>query len=166
MDVVFKRVSVREFLDKEVENGKIELLLKAAMASPSAGNQQPWEFIVIRDSNTLKEMAGCSSYAKCLKNAPLAIVLCERKIGLRFPEFSIIDMGIAAENILIEAVEIGLGAVLLGIAPLGERIAMLNKLLNLPHRLSAFAIIACGYPITERSQQDRYDGSRVHYEKL
>lgn len=66
MNAIFNRASVRVFKDAPVEKEKIEMLLKAAMQAPSAGNQQPWEFIVVEDkkitSTTLLLCSTASSW--------------------------------------------------------------------------------------------------------
>lgn len=167
MNAIFQRTSIRSYLDKSVEPEKTELLLRAAMAAPSAGNQQPWEFYVVEDKELLKKLSECSPYAGCVKGAPLAIVPCARnqKEALRHPLYSDIDMSASVENLLLEAVELGLGAVWLGIAPLKDRMEQVRTILNIPDTLDAFAIIACGYPAAEKQQEDRFDKARVHYIK-
>ena len=163
MSNIFKRVSVREYQDKKVEDRKIELLLKAAMASPSAGNQQPWEFYVVKEKAVLEKLASASPYSGCTAKAPFAVVPCYRTEGLRFAECVQIDMSACCENILLEAVDQGLGAVWLGIAPVKERMEAVSRILNLPAHLKAFAIIPCGYAAKETGQQDRYDPARVYF---
>ncbi len=163
MNSIFKRISVRKFLDKEIEQEKVELLLKAGMAAPSAGNQQPWELYVITNKDIIEQLSLASPYAKCVKNAPMAIVPVYRKEGLKFKEYAHIDMSICCENILLEATELGLGSVWLGIAPIKERMDQVNQILNLPDNLESFAIIAIGYSNEHRKQQDRYEEKRVHY---
>ena len=71
MKEIFDRVSVRKYTVQPVEAEKVEKLLRAAMAAPSAGNQQPWEFCVVRNRETLDQLAACSPYAKPLLGAPL-----------------------------------------------------------------------------------------------
>ena len=75
MDVIFKRRSIRRFADRAVEEEKIDKLLRAAMQAPSAKNQQPWEFIVVRDKNILNKLAELSPYSKMAAEAPLVIVV-------------------------------------------------------------------------------------------
>lgn len=161
MDEIFRRTSVRRFTDQPVEREKVEQLLRAAMAAPSARNQQPWEFYAVTRRETLTDMADCSPFAGCLKHAPLGVAVCCRRDCLR-PEYAQIDCSAATENLLLEAVSLGLGAVWLGIAPLEERMEAARKVLKLPENLYAFAFVACGYPAEERAWQDRYDPARVH----
>lgn len=111
MKAIFNRASVRSFDGRKVEPEKIELLMKAAMAAPSACNQQPWEFVVITDPATLGKLAECSPYAGCIRQAPLGIAVCMRTEGLPAPSYTQIDASAATENILLEAVHLGLGTV-------------------------------------------------------
>ncbi|MCR4891777.1 MAG: nitroreductase family protein [Lachnospiraceae bacterium] len=159
---IFHRVSVRNYQDKPVEQDKIEKLLRAAMAAPSATNQQPWEFYVVTDRATIDAMADSSPYSACMKKAPLSIVTCYRT-NCNLPEFAEIDLAIATENLWLMADELGLGAVWLGTAPLPDRMEDIGRILNLPSDVKAFAVMSIGYPEGERPQQDRYDQSRVHY---
>ena len=161
MDEIFHRTSIRKYLDKRVEDEKIKKMLRAAMAAPSAGNQQPWEFYVVKDKTILKKLSQTSPYAGCTAYAPLAFVACYR-IHCTMPEYAQIDMSASVENLLLEADSLGLGAVWLGIAPLEERMEAVRKVLDIPETLNAFAVIPCGYPETVHTQQDRFDIQRIH----
>ncbi|MGL5434308.1 MAG: nitroreductase family protein [Lachnospiraceae bacterium] len=162
MNEIFHRTSIRQYIDKEVETFKVVELLKAAMAAPSAGNQQPWEYYVVRNKKMLEELSKCSPYAGCAGQAPLAFVACTRK-NCNMPEYAQIDISASIENLLLEADSLELGAVWLGIAPLADRMRRVKEILNIPETLEAFAIIPCGYPIKIDKQQDRFDESRIHY---
>ncbi len=162
MNAIFKRISVRTFENRAIEDEKIELLMRAAMASPSAGNQQPWEFYIVTDKDKLMQLSESSPFAGCTEHAPMAIVTCYRK-EIRLPEYANIDISACAENILLEAEEVGLGAVWLGIAPIKERMKAVKHILDIPSHLEAFAIIPCGYPAEFREQQDRFEKERIHY---
>ncbi len=164
MEEIFSRVSVREYLTKPVEKEKVEAMMRAAMAAPSACNQQPWEFYVVNQPEVIQQLASCSPFAKCLLNAPLALVPCYRTENLICPEYHDIDLSACVENLLLEAHHLGLGAVWLGIAPLAERMEKAKAVLHLPHGLEVFAFIACGYPKEPRNPQNRYDASRVHWD--
>ena len=76
LENIMGRKSVRKYLPKPVEKEKIEVLLKAGMAAPSGKDVRPWELIVIDDREVLDSMAAVLPYAKMLKEAPMAIVVC------------------------------------------------------------------------------------------
>ena len=162
MKEIFERVSIRKYTDQPVEDEIILAILRAAMAAPSAGNQQPWEFYVVRDRSKLEELSRVSPYAGCTKTAPVAIVSVYRE-KLWAPAYAQIDMSIAMENLWLACGEQGLGGVWLGIAPVEERMKAVESILNIPEVLRAFAIFPLGYPAEERKQQDRFDESRIHF---
>lgn len=164
MNSIFHRTSIRQFQDKVVCQKKINKILEAAMTSPSAGNQQPWEFYVIENKNILEYLSKSSPYAGCTKNAPMAIVVCYRK-NVRFKEYTQIDSAACVENILLEADALGLGAVWLGIAPIQERMDNVKEIIGFNDDLDAFAIIPCGYPVKTNLQQNRFDLNKIHYIK-
>ena len=92
MNEIFKRASIRRFEDRAVEEEKITMILKAAMAAPSAGNQQPWEFFVVTDREKIKELSKCSPYSRCAAKAPVVLVPCMKTEGLRLPEMALVDL--------------------------------------------------------------------------
>lgn len=162
MKEIYTRVSIRKFLDKPVEREKIEALLRAAMAAPSAGNQQPWEFFVVTDKDMLGKLSQATPYARCAKDAPAAIVSAYRT-GLWAQEYAQIDMSIAMENLWLACGGQGLGGVWLGIAPIEERMRAVEQIVGLPENLRAFAVFPLGYPAEGRTQQDRFESERIHY---
>ena len=161
-DPIFHRVSIRQYLDRPVEQEKIETLLRAAMAAPSATNQQPWEFYVVTDKEKKAAVASATKYATPAERAPLAFVPCIRRDCRTLP-FAYEDLSAATQNILLEADALGLGTVWCGVAPDETNIANVRAALDIPDSLIPFCIIACGYPAEQRPQEDRYDESRVHY---
>ena len=165
MYAIFTRTSVRSYEERSVEHEKIEKILKAAMAAPSAMNQQPWEFYVVTNKEVLQKLSEVSPYAKMTANATVAIVVCGRKENLIVPELVDVDLSLATENILLEIEEQGLGGVMLGIVPFAERMEKAANAISLPNNLSVFTIIPFGYPAKKNPQQDRYDELRVHYVK-
>ncbi|WP_432663867.1 nitroreductase family protein [Wukongibacter baidiensis] len=166
MDAIFKRRSIRKYESRTVEKEKIELLLKAAMQAPSAGNQQPWEFIVVQNKEMLKNLSMMSPYAGMVAEAPLAIVLLGNKDYMKYPENWEQDMGAATQNLLLQAVELDLGAVWLGVAPLEERMDYVNRLFNLSENIMPYCVVPIGYPKGQENKMiDRFDEERVHYEK-
>lgn len=165
MNEIFNRASVRVFKDAPVEKEKIEMLLKAAMQAPSAGNQRPWEFIVVEDKKTLEQLSETDPYAKFVAKVPAAIVVLGNTDEMRFPEHWEQDLGAACENILLEAVSQDLGAVWLGVAPLKERMDHITKVFDLPDNIRPYAIIPFGYAKRPYEVEERYDAGRIHFEK-
>lgn len=163
MNSIFKRRSYRKFLDREVESEKIEKLLRAGMQAPSACDGRPWEFFVVTNKDKLLELAEATPYAMCVKNCGIAIVPCYRKDRLKSPEYIICDMSACVENILIEAEELGLGAVWIGVSPVKDRVNNLRNILELDANFVPFCIIPIGYPINIKEVEDRYDKERIHY---
>ena len=162
MKEIFERVSIRKYTDRAVEDEKILAILRAAMTAPSAGNQQPWEFYVVRERSKLEELSRVSPYAGCAKAAPVAIVSAYRE-KLWASAYAQIDMSIAMENLWLACGEQGLGGVWLGIAPVEERMRAVEDIVGIPEGLRAFAVFPLGYPAEERKQQDRFDESRIHF---
>lgn len=162
MNCIFHRTSIRKYLERPVEREKVEEMLRAAMAAPSATNQQPWEYYVVTKKEIIEQLSLASPYAGCIKAAPLVFVACYRK-ELRVPQYAHIDMSASVENLLLEADELGLGAVWIGTAPEEERMRRVREIIGLPQQLEAFAVIGCGYPAEEKTQQNRYEECRVHY---
>lgn len=168
MNAINLRRSVRAYQDRPVEPEKIEQLLRAAMQAPSAANQQASEFLVIEKRSSLEQLALMSPYSQLLAKAPLAIVLLGNADRMRFAGNWEQDMGAAAENILLEAVELGLGAVWLGVQPEQARIDAIRSQFSLPENLRPFGVIAVGYPTDQNANRfvDRWDETRVHHESL
>lgn len=154
------RRSIRSFLDKNVEEEKINSILRAGMQAPSAGNQRPWEFVVVKNKAILKVLSEMSPYAKMVASAPLAIVMIARDERMVFPSMWQQDMGACAQNILLEVVEQGLGAVWLGVAPEEERMAYVLEAIDMKD-VKPFAVIPLGYSDKANKFIDRYEEERV-----
>ena len=166
MKEIFTRHSVRRYEDRPVEKEKIELLLKAAMAAPTAGDQKEWEFVVVTDPEIKKAVAKASPYAGCAANAGVVIVVAANMQKPMFPELWQQDLGTAMENILLEAVHLDLGGVWLSVAPYEDRMTNVAKALGMPDHVYPYAIASIGYPLKPMSVDGRnYDMSLVHYDR-
>lgn len=163
-DPVFRRASVRSFTEEDVAPEQVERVLRAGMAAPSAVNQQPWEFYVVRDAEAREAVSKASPFAKAAAKAPVTIVACFHAKGLHAGKLVWQDMGACVENMLIEAVELGLGAVWLNVGPSERREARVRAALGMPETLRPFCLVALGHPA--RSQRPggpgRWDPARVH----
>ncbi len=165
MNAIFKRRSIRTYQDKPVAEEHLEKILRAAMAAPSAGNQQPWHFIVIDDRSILKEIPKFHPYANMLNEAPCAIVVCGDTTRERHKSYWVQDCSAATQNMLLMATELGLGSVWLGVYPRDERVSDLRKLLDIPDHIIPLNIVAIGHPAEEKGPSDRYDKARIHHNK-
>ncbi|HAX72332.1 MAG TPA: nitroreductase family protein [Firmicutes bacterium] len=164
MNAIFNRKSIRKYTEQVVTNEQVELVLRAAMAAPSAGNAQPWDFIVVRDQNKINEMIQTSPYTGPLKTASVAVVVCGDTAKERFSGYWVQDCSAAIENMLIQAEDMGLGAVWMGIYPIEERVAALKQIFNLPETVTPLAVVPLGYPAEQKQAVDRFNESRVHFE--
>lgn len=165
MSILLKRKSIRKYKDMKVSEAIVEDLLRAAMQAPSAGNEQPWEFIVIRDKEIMRKITEFHPYSKMLLHADVAIVVCGSASKEIFNGFWIQDCSAATENILLAAEEKGLGAVWLGVFPVEERARALMNLLELPEEVIPLSIVPVGYPDEQKEPADRFRKERIHYDR-
>ncbi len=163
MEAIMTRRSIRRYTGTPVPEALITQLLEAAMAAPSAGNQQPWQFVVIDDRELLDAIPELHPYSQMLKEAPLAILVCGDTRLARHSGYWVQDCSAATQNLLVAARALGLGSVWLGCYPNEERVAGLRRLLGLPDEVIPMALIALGYPAEEKGAAQRYNPERVHH---
>ena len=163
---IMTRNSVRKYTDQIITPTQVETILKAGMAAPTAGNRQPWEFYVVRNTNIIKQMTKVTKFAAPMnKNAKLAIVVCgvpSESFPVE-PRYWVQDVSAATENILLATHAMGLGAVWAGVYPGEDRVETLRELLNVPERLVPFNIIMMGYPDGEQTIKDKWKPEKIHY---
>ena len=163
-DAIMTRRSVRKFTDYYVTDQEINKLLEAAQWAPSWSNTQCWEFIIIRDRETIKNVAGTYSETnparKCTESASVLIAFCGRsdlpgfKDGIKktkFDSWFMFDLGIAVQNILLTAHNIGLGSVVVGSMD-QEKCA---TLLNVPSPYELIGILPVGKPVEFKKEGPR-----------
>lgn len=165
LEAILTRRSVRKYGEEPVGDESVTTLLRAAMAAPSAGNQQPWHFIVVRDRALLEGIAAFHPYGAMTREAPLAIVVCADLELEQRPGFWVQDCAAATQNLLLAAHALGLGAVWLGIHPRPERIEATRALFGLPHQVIPLAIVPIGHPAESPAPVDRYNPRRVHFDR-
>jgi nitroreductase len=165
MEAIFNRRSIRKYQDKPVEKEKIDKLIKAAMQAPSAANQQPWEFIVVENKETLQKLADMGPYSKMTSNAGVAFVVLANRNNIKIETAWQQDLSAAVENLLLEATYLDLGAVWLGVATAEAHVQYIRELFGLPEYIMPFALIPVGYPDGQSNTfVDRFDTKKVHYE--
>jgi nitroreductase len=162
-DPVLDRRSIRKYTEQAIDDATVEKLLAAAMSAPSAGNQQPWQFVVVRDPEIKKRVPEIHPYSSMVPDAPVAILVCGDPEGGRWYDYWVQDCAAATENILVEACALGLGAVWLGVHPLEERVEGLRQLLGIPASIVPFALIPVGYPAEHKPPSARYQAERIHW---
>jgi nitroreductase len=159
-----RRRSIRQYRDAPVSDEQLEALLRAAMAAPSAGNQQPWAFVVLRDRERIDRVHDFHPYAGPLRTAALGILVCGDLSRERHEGYWVQDCSAAVENLLLAAANMGLGTCWLGVHPRPEREAGCRELCALPDHLVPFALIAVGLPDEAKGPADYYDPERVRHE--
>lgn len=165
---IMTRASVRGFIEKPVEQTKIDLMLRAAMAAPTDKNKQPWHFVVLNTPEAIAQYAGEGRHAERMKKTPLIIVLCADTTRMQQGEVRDIwvqDISAATENLLLAAHALELGAVWTTIYPLAKRVENVQQKLNLPGHLIPMCAVRIGYPNPERPAQpkDKWDEQKVTY---
>lgn len=166
MNAIFTRRSIRKYKNEPVTDEQLEILLKAGMSAPSAMNSQNWEFVIVHDKNHLTELSTLNPYHQMLKDSALAIVVCGNTSKTLGDEYWIQNCSAATQNILIQANEMGLGAVWLGVAPYEEKMKKISDNLNLPDYVKPLGIISIGVPDEFKQPQNNFSLEKIHYEKF
>ncbi|SET00298.1 Nitroreductase [Natronincola peptidivorans] len=165
MKEIFTRRSIRRYKDQPVESEKIQQILRAAMYAPSAGNEKPWHFVIVRDRSKLNEITKFHPHTQMLKEAPLAIIACADISNVKYDgAFWVQDMAASIQNILLQGEALGLGTCWCGVYPKEEIVENVSKLVKLPAEIIPIAIIAVGHPAEQREVRERYNPDRVHDE--
>ncbi len=162
IEAILTRRSIRKYSREKITDNQIEIILKAAMYAPSAMNQQPWHFIVIDERKKLNLIMEVHPYAKMLKEAGLAILVCGDERLQLSKGYWVVDCGAATQNLLLAAHGIGLGAVWLGVRPREERKSGIRKIFHLPDHVQPFSLISIGYPAEEKPVPQRFKPERIH----
>ena len=153
LNCIKERFSVRKFQDRKIEQEKIDILMEAARLAPSASNKQTWHFVVIKDLEKRKQLTRICKGQKFVAEAPITIAICITNLnyvmtcGQTAP---VIDGAIAAEQIVLQAVELGLGSCWIG-AFYHDKMA---KLINLPEDYQIVGLLPVGYPAVEKGSRN------------
>jgi nitroreductase len=164
LDLIISRQSDRKYSDRPVEREKLDRVVEAGRMAPSACNAQPWKFIIVTDHELVVKIAEAAS-AKLIgmnsfvAQAPVILVIVREKpnmsskVGatIKNKDYSLIDIGIATENICLQAKAEGIGSCIIGW--FDER--MLRKLLLIPRSKRVELIITLGYSLSEQKEKRR-----------
>lgn len=162
LENLLTRRTIRRFTAEAVTGAEIETMLRAAMAAPSAGNQQPWHFITITDRAVLSQFPDIQPHCRQMLLAPLAILVCADVTVEKHEGFWVQDCAAAAENILLAAHAQGLGGSWCGLHPRTPWCEGVARLLDLPHHVQPLCLLAIGHPDEEKAPSDRFRRERIH----
>jgi nitroreductase len=164
-EAILTRCSIRAYTDQAVSDELIHKLLVAAMSAPSAGNGQPWHFVVVTERRLLDALADLLPFGKMLKQAPLGIAVCGDAKGSPHEGYWVQDCSAATENLLLAAHALELGAVWLGVHPREDRVAGVRDILGIPDAVTPLCVISVGHPAEPGGPADRYRAARVHRDR-
>ena len=164
-EAILARRSIRRYAPAIVPDVLVTDLLLAAMSAPSAGNQQPWQFVVIADRQLREEISTFHPYAQMVREAPVAILVCGDLRLESYRGYWVQDCSAATQNILLAAHAKGLGAVWVGVYPKEDRVTRFRELLGLPAQVIPLALVPIGFPAERLPPANRFNPSRVHRDR-
>ncbi|MFB3854422.1 MAG: nitroreductase family protein [Vicinamibacterales bacterium] len=162
LDALMTRCSIRRYGPAPVPEAAIEKMLEVLFRSPSAADARPWQFAVVDRRDLLDRLQAAMPGCEMLESAPTAILICAEPAREKIPGFWPQDCAAAAENLLLAAHGLGLGAVWIGLYPVEDRVRATREILRVPEGLVPFALVSIGEPAEQPVLQDRYDAARVH----
>ncbi len=161
-EAIRARRSIRKFVKgAEISEEHLRLMLEAAMMAPSACNTRPWDFTVVKSPEMRQEIAAVHPYARMVAKASLAVVVGARPdlLPKDLPHYWPQDCAAATENLLLQAVALGYGAVWCGVYPDMDRVQSIRKILG--GESVPFNVIAVGVPDESPNARGYYDPERV-----
>jgi len=162
---IHTRRSIRKFEKRAVGDDLIKQVLEAGMMAPSAGNQQPWQFLVITDQALLDRIPDVHPYAGMAPEAAFAVLVCGDLTLEKLRGFWVQDCSAAVQNMLLAAHALGLGGVWTGIYPNEDRVNGFRRLFRLPEHVVPLALLPFGSPAQTSGKVDRFKPERVHTNK-
>ncbi len=164
--LIFARRSIRVYSPGDLRDEQIQSLLEAAMAAPSAMTKDPWRFVIVRQKETLLELAAMLPGGKMLATAAAAIVVCGDQEAAFEQQLSFLlqDCSAAIENLLLAAQALGLGACWVGVHPSEISVRQVKKLFTLPAPIIPVAVVSLGVPGEAPEPRTRFNAQSVHFD--
>lgn len=163
IDAIRSRRSIRKFRDANIEDEKVNIILDAGRWAPSGMNNQPWQFIVVRNRETMDKIAQCTIYGSIVKSANLLIAVFLDKDEMYDRTKDVMAIGAAIQNMLLAVHSLDLGAVWLGeILKEKEKV---NRILDVPDSLELMAVLALGHPVEKPTSTRKALSEIVHWER-
>lgn len=164
-DALYHRRSIRKYSQKKVNDEILKSIIKAGMYAPSAVNKQPWHFVIFRDKDAIQKISEVHPNASMLLGASAGILVCFDTQLQHDEGYGPVDCSAATQNMLLAAHGLGLGACWIGIYPRTNRVKSLSNIFKLPEHVVPFSVISVGFPDEEKGSPERYDESRIHFDK-
>jgi nitroreductase len=162
MKEIFIRRSIRAFTGEPVDEKLVLECIKAGMNAPSAGNQMPWEFIIIDRRDSLDAIMNVHPYASMLAKAPVAVLVCGDLSKETRKGYWVQDCAACTQNMLLAITSLGLSSVWLGVYPREDRVEGLKKLFSLPEHIVPFSLIPIGRAAEEKAPNNKFFPERIH----
>ena len=178
MQNILSRKSVRSYTGDTIPAEVMENILKAAMAAPTGMDVRPWIFIVLTDKSQYETIFAGNFNMKKFMESGAVVVVCADTTVTRAPrenpdgpavtmpnQIWRDDMGACTENLLLAVEAYGLGACWTACYPFPNTMEPVKRTLGLPETVVPYAIVPIGYPSTDNLPKDKWDPSRIHYDR-
>lgn len=166
LKTILERRSIRKYTKAPVPRETLLQLARAGMAAPSSQDTRHFRFIVVDDPAIIDKLGNGLPYSKMLLTARHAIIVASdinEAYGGSATDYWIQDCAAAAENILLAAKALGLGACWTAAHPRAERMALVKETLQLPEHISPLCVIAVGVPTGDDKPRDKFNPVHVHF---
>lgn len=163
LEVSLTEVNADKDRQQPISKGLIHEVLVAAMNSPSAGNAQPWHFVVITDIDILSSVAAISPHAVMIKQALAAIIVCGDLKLEKMVDSWVRDCSAAVQTLLLATQAKGMCAVWTGIYPDKAKMDALRRLLHLPQHILPHTLVPLGYPTENVTGNGEARVEKIHY---
>jgi len=162
LDCLFTRRSIRKYTSAPVDQALIQTAIEAAMSAPSAGNAQPWHFVLMTERGILDKIPEFHPYAGMTFQAQAGILVCAEPALEKYPGYWVIDCAASVQNLLLALHAQGLGAVWVGVYPDQGRVENFRALLGIPETVIPHSFIPIGHPDQPSGPADRHKPERLH----
>lgn len=166
LDAIATRRSIRSFTAEPLDETIVRQIIEAGMQAPSAGNAQPWEFVVLRSAESKQKVVDMHPYAKMAAQAPVAVLVCGNLSKEKYPGFWVQDCSAALQSMLVAARAQGVGTVWCGIHPMQDRVEAFRAAFGLPAHVEPLGLVVMGWPDQPFTQRDVFDASKIHHEQF
>lgn len=164
LKAINERSSIRRFSEKGISDALSNAILNAGLCAPSASNKRPFHFILTKDKEKMMRLAENNRYVKMLEDAVACIIICGDKVIQGTPEYLLADCCAATQNILLAIHSVGLGGVWCGVAQNAELYKKIIKEFGLPNHIRPVSLIAFGFPAEKKTQSNRFETNKLHFE--